>query len=72
MKSKKSQETANEEAYALFRYACERLARSMYVKALPSTIKILAYKMETAALAQIEFELDMKRKYPDGTTEVAS
>ncbi len=41
-----------------FRFACERLARSMFIKANGSTVRMLARKVEAEALRTVCIEAD--------------
>ena len=49
MKAKDGRDTLQEEVSQLMRYACERLARSVYVKASGESIRVLALEIQQAA-----------------------
>lgn len=62
MRSKRERESVHHEVIQLVRFASERLARSLYIKANGSTIRILARKIEAAALRTACEETDVKPK----------
>lgn len=50
MNKKTQQETLHNECHLLLRYACERLARSVFIRCSGSKIRILARKIEQSAM----------------------